>query len=72
MSKLATCNEEVECFAKVKRYICGFELTKCSALSRTDFWGKACPFAKPNREITNGKSYPFNPEEYAEMHEDKT
>lgn len=62
MGKYASCNEDQDCFAKTKDYICGFCITKCTILSRTDFGNKPCPFAKPEREITGGKSYPYNPE----------
>ena len=70
MGKYATCYDEQDCFAKTKLYLCGFCITKCTVLSRTDFGDKPCPFAKPKRDVTNGKIYPYNPAEYAERAED--
>lgn len=71
MRKYASCDQNCECFAKLKTYICGFEVTKCTILSRTDFGDRECPFAKPEKEVTNGIFYKYNYAEYAEMINDK-
>lgn len=71
MGKYASCEQNCECFAKTKDYICGFELTKCTILSRTDFGDRKCPFAKPEREVTNGIFYEYDPTAYAENIIDK-
>ena len=71
MGKYASCDQNCECFAKLKKYICGFEMTKCTILSRTDFGDRECPFAKPEREVTNGIFYEYDPTDYAEKIDDK-
>jgi len=70
MGKYASCDFKEACFARTEVSVCGFDISKCTILSKTDFGSRSCPFAKPAREITNGKAYPFNPEEYAERFED--
>lgn len=70
MGKYARCDFSQECFGKTQVNVCGFDISKCTILSKTDFGERTCPFAKPHREETKGKTYPFNPEEYAEKLED--
>ena len=48
-----SCNKDDICFAK--------RFGGCSILHTTyEKWQK-CPFAKPTKEITNGKVYPYDP-----------
>lgn len=70
MGKYANCDCSQECFGRINVMVCGFDISKCTILSKTDFGSRSCPFAKPAREITNGKAYPYNPKEYAEKFED--
>lgn len=66
MGSKPRCDFSQNCFAKEKVTVCGFEILKCKILTGTFFGGEDCPFAKPVREITKGKRYPFNPREYSE------
>ena len=48
-----TCNDPRRCFAKGPS-------GGCSLLIETYPEGIKCPFAKPDRSVTNGKRYPIN------------
>lgn len=45
------CRQTGECFAR--------DNGKCTILSKTS---ETCSFQKPDREVTNGVRYPFNPD----------
>lgn len=47
------CYQTGECFARKNG--------ACTVLMSTAFKGGKCPFQKPEREITNGKAYPYDP-----------
>lgn len=49
------CREQGECFARLGR--------KCTILNSAQGYGRdTCPFRKPEREVTNGRFYPYNPD----------
>ena len=48
-----TCNDPRKCFAKGPS-------GGCSLLIETYPTGVKCPFAKPDRQVTDGKFYPIN------------
>ena len=69
--KYASCDFKEECFARTTIGVCGFDIPKCTILTSTVFNTTTCPFAKPDRSVTNGKAYPYDLEKYAEMLDDK-
>lgn len=58
--KLCFCNDSRKCFAKQYSNTC------CSILIPTSHGDSGysdgeCPFCKPSKRVTNGKTYPYNP-----------
>lgn len=49
----ATCKDTRPCFAK--------KGNRCGVLTKGYEKDGACPFAKPDREVTDGKRYPYSP-----------
>lgn len=50
------CKEQRDCFASVI-----FRGTrKCTVLNETYGHDVECPFCKPKKDVTNGKTYPHN------------
>lgn len=47
------CNDKRKCFGRRGDY--------CGILVHTGYKNGACPFAKPEREVTDGKRYPYSP-----------
>lgn len=47
-----------ECFAR--KYDLFADQVVCTCLTHPDYAEGTCPFAKPRREWTNGKFYPYN------------
>lgn len=51
---LSHCKKTEPCFARNN--------CRCFILiSAMDYKNKPCPFMKPDREVTDGKVYPYNP-----------
>lgn len=48
------CNDKRPCFARN-------EDGKCKIL-KSSYNDKLCPFCKPEKDVTNGVKYPYNPE----------
>ena len=52
------CKEDGACFAK--------QHNRCQILNDPKVYGKGtCPFQKPEREVTNGRFYPYNPPKWS-------
>lgn len=51
-TRLDKCPHEGRCFARRNG--------ECEILLNTFFWKRKCPFQKPDMEVTNGKTYPFD------------
>lgn len=52
------CSDPRQCFA---RKTASTGLPVCAILTDTyEHAGKQCPFCKPDREVTNGKQYPYD------------
>lgn len=47
------CNDSRKCFGKTQTG------SECKVLTRTYRDGK-CPFCKPERDVTNGRRYPYS------------
>ena len=64
------CNDNRTCFARYRAYG-GTGPLICTVLTDAYPVVGQCPFCKPEREITKGKHYPYNPEYqywYAKKH----
>jgi len=48
------CNDSRDCFAKID----GYKGKICTLLTKT-YPKDTCPFCKADREVTNGKRYPY-------------
>lgn len=64
--KAPSCHDSRECFAKTEmedgRQRCSIlviEQTKTKKRKKQLYQDGKCPFCKPNKEITNGKEYPY-------------
>lgn len=52
------CKEKGECFARQGLIVHG----RCNILTSAQAYGYGtCPFQKPEREVTGGKIYPYDP-----------
>ena len=62
VEKYPRCAERGKCFAKTEEGTCEIlHAPNPHDYSKPPFKRGKCPFRKPDREITNGKRYPIDP-----------
>ena len=54
------CNDSRPCFAKVVFPVKGGKTKQVCTILVKGYKANTCPFCKPRREVTNGKTYPYD------------